>query len=146
MIRAITAPDLWQVVKAMQRWRKENPSLEVYDDEPLYVHESLLNMHRAEGFIGLTYDDHSGFMIGTVTGLWYCPRLRAYEQILYINRDHRTAGKATGLIEMFVSHAKLRGATEIYAGAFASTDEEAVFRIYERCGFSKYRSGVRLLV
>lgn len=117
------------------------PGSKVVDDEP-YVTENLNCMFDSEEFFGFVYGDQQGYMFGSVSALWFCSKLRAYEQSLFVRPDCRGSLAAPRLIKRFVQEAATLGAVEVYVGSYTEFKTEKLFKLYERLGFERHGLGM----
>jgi GNAT superfamily N-acetyltransferase len=143
MIRGIVKDDIPFIVQSLQQMRTESITGQQSADDPEYVTANLNSIFDGEGFFGYVYGEQYGYMFGTITPLWFCAKLRAYEQSLYVRPDRRGSIAAVTMITAFRDECIRRGAVDIYAGGYAEIKTDKLFKLYERLGFERYGLGIR---
>lgn len=146
MIREIAADDIPFVVDSLQALHKESPVGRHYSSSPDYVTHNLQTMIQSPDFFGIVCGERDGFILGSVSRLWYCPKLRAFEMSFYIRPDKRGGGNALRMVRRFVQIATDKGACEIHAGSSTDLKADKLIRLYERLGFERDGSGVVLRI
>lgn len=142
-LRSIDYYDSKYIVSCLQNMRSEIPVCAESEDDPAYVMENLRHMITDESFIGYI-SRGQGFMFGAIAPNWYDKRLKAYEQLLYVEPDFRKSSFGSRLITEFCKGAKERGACEVIAGTSLGYRTDAVVRLYERKGFVQIGTSVKL--
>ena len=122
--------------------RAESPIGHKHADDPEYVIQNLEAMFDSPDFFGYVYGDQQGYMFGAVSATWFCAKLRAYEQSLYVKPEFRGGRVAVFLIRAFRQECIARGAVDIYAGGHTEIKSDKLFKLYERLGFERHGLGV----
>lgn len=142
-IRNISLYDVTAICEHLVDLRNESPEYAFVREDWDYVPVRLSNMICQPNFIGVTDEDHRGFMFGCVEEHWYSSRIDAFEQLLYVGPSYRGGMLAVRLIKAFCDEARRRGAENVYAGATTGMDEERTLRLYGTIGFRSTLPGVR---
>lgn len=146
MIRDITADDIPFVVTSLQALHAESPVGKHFCSSPEYVTNNLQTMIQSPDFFGIVCGDQDGFLLGSVSRLWYCPKLRAFEMSFYIRPERRGGSNAIRMVRRLVEIAADKGACEIHAGSNTDLKADKLIRLYERLGFERDGSGVVLRI
>jgi GNAT superfamily N-acetyltransferase len=142
-LRPIDIFDVDYIVSTLQSMRKEIEVCAESPDDPEYVREQLNQMIRYGYFIGCVSRDR-GFMFGMLAPVWYDPRPKAIEMLLYVHPDFRKSSFASNLITRFVSEARAAGACEVIAGTSLGYRTDAVERLYHKHGFVTTGANLKL--
>lgn len=142
-LRNIDYYDIKYIISRLQNMRNEIPICAESEDDPDYVYENLKRMILDDSFIGYI-SKGQGFMFGAVSASWYDKRLKAYEQLLYVEPDFRKSSFGSRLITEFCNGAKERGACEIIAGTSLGYRTASIVRLYERKGFTQIGASLKL--
>ena len=142
MIRPIVRDDIPFIVRSLQCMREESVPGKRSADDPEYVSGNLEAMFDSPDFFGYVYGEQHGYMFGAISALWFCSKLRAYEQSLFVKPEHRGSLAAPRLIKRFAQEAETRGAVEIYAGSYTEIKTDKLFRLYTRLGFERHGLGM----
>lgn len=143
MIRDMSLYDVNAVCELLVDLRNESPEYKFVNEDWDHVPPRLRDMICHPGFIGVIDDDYRGYMIGYVQDHWYSSRIDAFEQLLYVAKDHRGSMLAPRLIKAFEKKAKEKGAENVYAGATTGMNEERTIELYKRLGYRVTLPGVR---
>lgn len=122
--------------------RAESPIGHTHADDPDYVTDNLHAMFDSENFFGYVYGNQHGYMFGSISASWFCAKLRAYEQSLFVKPEYRGGLPVVRLIQAFRQECIRRGAIEIYAGGHTEIKTDKLFKLYERLGFERHGLGV----
>lgn len=126
--------------------RAESAPGKLSADDPEYVTGNLEAMFDSPDFFGYVYGEQQGYMFGAVSAMWFCAKIRAYEQSLFVKPEYRGGRAVVHLIKAFVQECKDRDAIEIYAGGYTEIKTDKLFMLYERLGFERHGLGVRLRI